>query len=88
MRSSSGSSPWTAGESGSPGASSLRRRRRGWCAFGTGQVEISEGAFLGTDGGLLGFDLLECRDMEEAVEVVAAHPLAKRHVLELRPVYA
>jgi hypothetical protein len=53
-----------------------------------GQVETAEGAFLSTDGALLGFDVLECRDMDEAVEVASVHPLAKRHVLELRPVYA
>src|SRR5262249_33118531 len=51
-----------------------------------GQRHVTEGAFLQTDGVLLGFDVLECRDMAEAIEVVAAHPLASRHVLEIRQV--
>jgi hypothetical protein len=34
------------------------------------------------------FDLLECQDMAEAIDVVAAHPLASRCVLEIRPVVA
>ncbi|MGI8664511.1 MAG: YciI family protein [Jatrophihabitans sp.] len=51
-----------------------------------GTPQISDGAFLPTDGALLGFDLLECRDLAEATEVALAHPLALRCVLEIRPV--
>ena len=46
------------------------------------------GAFLETRGALLGFDLLECRDLAEAIDVVAAHPLASRFVIEIRPLVA
>jgi hypothetical protein len=49
------------------------------------QLEVTDGAFLDTKGALLGFDVLECRDMAEAVQVASAHPLARRGVLELRP---
>ncbi len=35
-----------------------------------------------------GFDLLECQDMAEAIDVVSAHPLATRCVLEIRPLSA
>jgi hypothetical protein len=52
------------------------------------QLHVTEGAFLDTNGALLGFDVLECQDMAEAVQVAAAHPLAKRCVLEIRPVFA
>jgi hypothetical protein len=45
----------------------------------------SEGVFLETKGALLGFDLLECQDMAEAIELVAAHPLVSRCTLEIRP---
>lgn len=50
-----------------------------------GQRQVTEGAFLETKGALLGFDLLECQDMAEAIDVVSAHPLAARHVVEIRP---
>jgi hypothetical protein len=49
------------------------------------QPEVVEGPYLDADA-LVGFDLLDCRDMAEAIEVASAHPLAKRCVLELRPV--
>ena len=49
-----------------------------------GAAQVDNGAFLHTDDALLGFDLLECADQDEAVAVVAKHPLAVRHVLELR----
>lgn len=51
-----------------------------------GQLHSSQGAFLDTKGALLGFDVLDCRDLDEAVEIAAAHPLARRCVLEIRPV--
>jgi hypothetical protein len=53
-----------------------------------GQLQVTEGAFLETKGALLGFDLLECRDMAEAIQVASDHPLARRCVLEIRPVSA
>jgi hypothetical protein len=53
-----------------------------------GQRQVAEGAFLETRGALLGFDLLECRDLTEAIDVAAAHPLASRCVMEIRPLVA
>jgi len=50
-----------------------------------GERQVSEGVFLETKGALLGFDLLECQDMAEAIELVAAHPLVSRCTLEIRP---
>jgi len=50
-----------------------------------GQRQVTEGAFLETKGALLGFDLLECQDLAEAIDLVAAHPLASRCTLEIRP---
>ena len=49
-----------------------------------GEVGVTNGAVVRTDGVLLGFDILECRDLAEAIEVVAEHPLAARGVLEIR----
>jgi hypothetical protein len=48
------------------------------------QLQVTEGAFLDKDT-LLGFDVLECQDMAEAIQVASAHPLARRCVLEIRP---
>jgi hypothetical protein len=53
-----------------------------------GEILVTDGPFLETKELLGGFDLLECRDMAEAIEVAAAHPMAARGVLEIRPVWA
>ncbi len=52
-----------------------------------GKVLVTDGPFIETKEILGGFDLLECRDMAEAIEVAAAHPFAPRGVLELRPIW-
>ena len=57
-------------------------------------VRVRNGEVLVTDGPLEtkelvgGFDLLECQDMAQAIEVAAAHPFATRGVLEIRPIRA
>ena len=69
-----------AGDPLAPDSDALTVRVRG----GSTQVETS--AFMETGGALLGFDLLDCADQDEAIAVAAEHPLAARHVLELRPI--
>jgi hypothetical protein len=51
-----------------------------------GEVVVTDGPFVETKEILGGFDLLECRDMAEAIEVAAAHPFAAEGVMELRPI--
>jgi hypothetical protein len=60
-----------------PGAAAVVRVR-------DGETRVTHGAFLDVGDALLGFDLLECADIDEAVEVAAAHPLAKFCALEIR----
>jgi len=50
-----------------------------------GEVVVTDGPFVETKEILGGFDVLECRDMAEAIEVAAAHPFAAAGVMELRP---
>jgi hypothetical protein len=50
-----------------------------------GELLVTDGPFLETKEALGGFDVLECRDMDEAIEVAAAHPIAKLGVIEIRP---
>ncbi|MCU1600377.1 MAG: YCII-related protein [Frankiales bacterium] len=45
---------------------------------------VTDGPFLETKEVLAGFDVLECRDMEHAIEVAAGHPMAWGGVIELR----
>jgi hypothetical protein len=48
------------------------------------EVLVSDGPFTETKEFIVGFDLLECKDMAEATEVAAKHPLAKVARMELR----
>jgi hypothetical protein len=51
-----------------------------------GQVMTSDGPFAETKEQLGGFYLLECDSMEEALELAAQIPDAKRGCVEVRPV--
>lgn len=51
-----------------------------------GKTVVTDGPFLETKEILGGFDLLECKDMDEAIEVAAKHPYAAMGVMELRPI--
>ncbi|MDP9117491.1 MAG: YciI family protein [Actinomycetota bacterium] len=52
-----------------------------------GRVLVTDGPFLETKEALAGFDLLDCRDLAEAIEVAAAHPAAATAVMEIRPIW-
>jgi hypothetical protein len=48
------------------------------------EVLVSDGPFTETKEFIIGFDLLECKDLAEATEVASKHPLAKFGRMELR----
>jgi hypothetical protein len=50
-----------------------------------GEVLVSDGPFAETKEIMVGYDLLDCKDLDEAIEVASKHPLAKRGAMELRP---
>ena len=50
-----------------------------------GELLISDGPFAETKEVIVGYDLLECADLDEAIEVARAHPMARGGRLELRP---
>ena len=49
-----------------------------------GEVLISDGPFAETKEVICGFDILECADIDEAVKVAAAHPVAGFGRIEVR----
>jgi hypothetical protein len=55
-----------------------RRRREG---------QLTDGPSAETKEVILGFHLLECADIEEAVELAAQHPMARFGRLELRALW-
>jgi hypothetical protein len=50
-----------------------------------GELLLTDGPFTETKDWIAGFDVLECDDLDEAVEIAARHPMARAGHLELRP---
>jgi hypothetical protein len=49
-----------------------------------GKLLVSDGPFAETKEIIVGFDLLECADLDEAIEVASRHPMARRGRMEIR----
>lgn len=49
-----------------------------------GEVEIDDGPVAESDAQISGFNILDCADLDEALEVASKHPVAKFGTLELR----
>ncbi len=50
-----------------------------------GEVVIADGPFAEAKEHIAGFDILECADLDEAMEVASKHPVARFGALEVRP---
>ena len=50
-----------------------------------GDVLVADGPFAETKEQIAGFDLLECADLDEAIEVASKHPVARFGTIEVRP---
>jgi hypothetical protein len=50
-----------------------------------GELLVTDGPFAETKEVIVGFDLLECADLDEAIAVARAHPMARNGRLEIRP---
>jgi hypothetical protein len=50
-----------------------------------GKVLVTDGPFAETREWIAGFDILECADLDEAIEIASQHPMARFGRLELRP---
>ena len=50
-----------------------------------GEVVLSDGPFAETKEQVGGFDLIDCRDLDEAIEVASKHPAARFGTIEVRP---
>ncbi len=49
------------------------------------QVLVADGPFAETKEQIGGFDILDCADLDEAIEVAAKHPVARFGTIEVRP---
>ncbi|GAA1036384.1 YciI family protein [Virgisporangium ochraceum] len=46
---------------------------------------ITDGPFADTKEWIAGYDVLDCRDLDEAIEIAALHPMARAGLIEVRP---
>jgi hypothetical protein len=53
-----------------------------------GEVLISDGPFAETKEVICGYDVLECANIAEAVQVASAHPVAAFGKIEVRPFWS
>jgi len=60
-------------------ARTIRRRN--------GKVIVTDGPFTETKEWIAGFDLLECANLDEAIDVASKHPMARFGRLEIRPLW-
>jgi hypothetical protein len=63
-----------------PGDATFVRRRHG-------EVLVTDGGFAEAKEWIAGFDLIEVRDLAEAIEVASKHPMARGGAIELRPLW-
>jgi hypothetical protein len=51
-----------------------------------GELLVTDGPFAETKEWIAGYDLLECKDLDEAVEYASRHPMARGGRIEVREV--
>lgn len=50
-----------------------------------GELTVTDGPFAETKEEFAGFDVIDCADLDEAIEVASKHPVAKFGSVEIRP---
>jgi hypothetical protein len=53
-----------------------------------GQLLVTDGPFAETREWIGGFDLLDCANMDEAVDIASKHPMARFGRIEVRPLWS
>jgi hypothetical protein len=51
-----------------------------------GEVLLIDGPFTESKEWIAGYDLIECEDLDQAIDYVSRHPMARRGRIEIRPV--
>ena len=50
-----------------------------------GSVLLTDGPFAETKEQMGGYDIIDCADLDEAIEIASKHPVAKLGMIEVRP---
>ncbi len=70
---------WITGDQLAPPRRARSVRVRG------GKPLVTDGPFAETKEAVGGFDIIECRDLDEAVRIASEHPVARSGTIEVRP---
>lgn len=49
------------------------------------ELLVTDGPFTESKEWIVGFDILECDDLDEAIEIASKHPVARSGRIEIRP---
>lgn len=52
-----------------------------------GELLVTDGPFAEANEWIVGFDVLDCADLDEAIEIASKHSMAYTGRLELRPIW-
>ena len=72
---------WVGGDLLRPADEATTVRVRG------GDLLVSDGPFAETKEQVGGYTVLECADLDEAIEAAAGHPSAQFGLIEIRPIW-
>ncbi len=53
-----------------------------------GETLLTDGPYVETKEQIGGFDIIECANLDEAIEVASKHPIAKFGMIDIRPFWA
>ena len=53
-----------------------------------GETLLTDGPFIETKEFVAGIDIISCADRQQAVQLAAAHPIARYHAIEVRPFWS
>jgi hypothetical protein len=53
-----------------------------------GETLLSDGPFTEATEFIAGIDVVSCADRQQAIQIAAAHPIARYHAVEVRPFYS
>ena len=50
-----------------------------------GELLVTDGPFTESKEWIAGYDIIECADLDEAIDYVSRHPMARIGRIEIRP---
>jgi hypothetical protein len=52
-----------------------------------GELLVTDGPFTESKEWIAGYDIIECTDLDEAIDYASRHPMARNGRIEIRPVF-